>query len=239
MSELLEQFVHSSLDAMDGRRTEIGLASGVWRAELPPSAARFLGRTQHDILYTFDQARWEEGARLECLNRHSGLVQRLRAYASARGGVAVAHVRDDSPAAVYQPYLAARFHASLSAGVVRKHSRWLAVNLTTDAPVKIKGDPLTSIDLVEGPPPSAAMPSPGAIERGIERLTDQWNRAVAQNARELQAAAETRYTQEAADIVAAKNDVERDVLLKRLQERLQITAECRLEMALLLWLLAR
>jgi hypothetical protein len=236
MTLQLEEFVHAALDAMDAKRMQIGTASGVWRAELSESAARFLGRAQHDLLYSFDLGRWEEGTRLECLNRHSPLVQRLRAYTLGRGGVAVAYVPDPSPNAVYQPYLAARFHARFSTGTARTYIEWLGINLATDAPVKMKGDPLSSLDLAEGPPPNAVMPACETLERGIGRLADQWNRAIAHDTRELQATVERRYAQEAADIVATKHGQEKDLLLNRLRERLQISTECRLDMALLLWL---
>ena len=239
MTAQLEDFVQSALDAMDAPKTEINSGAGVWRAELPESAARFLGRTQHDLLYTFDLDRWEEGTRLECLTRLSPLVQRLRAYALGLGAVAAAHVRESSSSGEYQPYLFARFYANFSTGRVRTQARWLGVNLTNNAFVNLKGDPITSLDLVEGPPAGEEMPAPETLERALTRLADQWNRATAQDTRELQSAVERRYRLEATEILTAKQGGDRERSWKRLQDRLQISVECSLDMALVLWMSSR
>jgi hypothetical protein len=239
MGEPLVDFVHETLDSMGAKRAELAPGCGVWRADLPESASRFLGRPQSDLLYTFDLTRWEEGARLECLNRHSPLVARLRAYALARGGVSMGHVSDPRPNPRYQAYLAARFHAVFSSGFNRSKAKWLGVNLDTGAPVHFKGDPLSDSELLEGAPAGASMPDSAALESGLNALADTWNRHMARDTRELQATASRRYTTEAAEILSAKSGSERDRLLDRLRDRLRVTTECRLDMALLLWLPAR
>jgi hypothetical protein len=234
VSEALTEFVHDALDAIDSPSGELARNSGVWRSELTPTAARFLGRPHENLLFTFDLSRWEEGSKLECLTPTSPLVQRLRSYALAKGAVTMAHLPARS--GCHHPYLMAYFSARFESDQVRTEHRWLGVHLPTGVLMKVKRDPLTS-PLVEGLPPGVSEgPSPDTLINALAQLSERWNQEVSAMARAADAETSRRYRQEASEITASRQPAERDRLLARAATRLQLTVESDVLLAIVVWL---
>ncbi|HEY3330104.1 MAG TPA: hypothetical protein VGK19_08810 [Capsulimonadaceae bacterium] len=242
MNKQLEEFTFGCMEAWGAVATE--LTGGVWRIQLPEGegglAAWYLGRPTGEILVTFDLARWEEGARLECLTVQSPLVRRLQQYAEARGAYAVITV----PAAHkpggtkhrYQPYLLCRFASRYRSVNVVEERRWMGMNLATGATVKVTGDPMSAAGLVEGEPDIDVRVEP--VVSGVEAVTKLvgiWEAEVASRAQALATEAELLYRTESEE---AMQVLEGDELAERLEilgERYAPVAESFLEAAALLW----
>ncbi len=233
----LTGFVNGALDALGSSRSELAKGSGVYRAafEQPETAAlmaRFLGRDQSDILYTFDLARWEEGTKLECLSALSPLVERLGAYACGLGRVAHAHIPCSGE---YSPVLAARFSAKFVCDTVKRRSRWLGARIGSEEQVKIRGSALDNPSLVEGIP-DGALVDPQASIAALKRLADIWNRDVAKEALKIQSDLETRYKTEADDIVRSRKGDASERALRLLMDRLRLKVDSRLDIAVVVWI---
>lgn len=233
----LEDFVFHTFNAWEAGMEQI--APDVWCVSLPEGegglAARYLGRSTGEVLITFDLARWDEGARLECLTLSSPLVRRLMDYAEGRGSIATATLASSNPNTAYCPYLLARFSARYQSDLVVEERTWLALNQSTGSFAHVHGSPFDRTDLVEGPPDGPLITAICSEERALSALAVSWQEEVEARAKALHSEAEQRYHAEARQLCLVCHDPERSDRLAALAERYAHSVEIRLEAVLRLW----
>jgi hypothetical protein len=233
----LEDFVFRTLNAWEAQMEQI--VPDVWSVRLPDGeggiAARYLGRSTGELLITFDLARWDEGARLECLNLSSPLVRRLIDYAEGRGCVATAMLASDHPNTAYCPYLLARLSARYQCDQVLEERSWLAINRSTGSFARVHGSPFDRQDLQEGEPDGPRIESICSEERALAALVASWQEEVQARSDARQAEIELRYQAEAKQLCLVCQEPERSERLGALAERYALSVEIRLDAVLRLW----